>query len=206
MNQTYLHLLSAECTLCIAQSPKVKQNLNSREPQSFLSLLNLFDESTCCGFILGRACWQHCCSLWWQWMLQPYSWESMDDSTANFTADITPLILAAHRLFSVAECHRSRGDIHVKKLFSWGSKLISAFFLCKMFDVLQLRAHSATPDISCHNQSNKKWRNSLPSGTTLRSWRCCWTVGQPFLYHTMWRWCLLRPWPILTWLQSVESN
>ena len=28
---------------------------------------------------------------------QPYSWESMDDCTANFTADVTPLILAAHR-------------------------------------------------------------------------------------------------------------
>eukprot|EP00090_Calanus_glacialis_P035354 TRINITY_DN60378_c0_g1_i1.p1 TRINITY_DN60378_c0_g1~~TRINITY_DN60378_c0_g1_i1.p1 ORF type:complete len:1252 (+),score=238.87 TRINITY_DN60378_c0_g1_i1:183-3758(+) len=28
---------------------------------------------------------------------QPYSWESMDNSIANFTADVTPLILAAHR-------------------------------------------------------------------------------------------------------------
>ena len=28
---------------------------------------------------------------------QPYSWEIMDTSVANFTADITPLILAAHR-------------------------------------------------------------------------------------------------------------
>ena len=28
---------------------------------------------------------------------QSYSWESMDNSTANFTADVTPLILAAHR-------------------------------------------------------------------------------------------------------------
>ena len=34
---------------------------------------------------------------WKQTLSQPYSWESMDDSTANFTADITPLILAAHR-------------------------------------------------------------------------------------------------------------
>jgi transient receptor potential cation channel subfamily C len=28
----------------------------------------------------------------------PYSWEIMDESVANFTSDITPLILAAHRL------------------------------------------------------------------------------------------------------------
>ena len=27
----------------------------------------------------------------------PYSWEIMDESVANFTSDITPLILAAHR-------------------------------------------------------------------------------------------------------------
>lgn len=33
---------------------------------------------------------------------QPYSWESMDDCTANFTADVTPLILAAHRFIL---CH-----------------------------------------------------------------------------------------------------
>ena len=28
---------------------------------------------------------------------QPYTWESMDPRTANFTADMTPLILASHR-------------------------------------------------------------------------------------------------------------
>ena len=28
---------------------------------------------------------------------EKYSWEAMDSSVANFTADITPLILAAHR-------------------------------------------------------------------------------------------------------------
>ncbi len=27
----------------------------------------------------------------------PYSWEIMEESVANFTCDITPLILAAHR-------------------------------------------------------------------------------------------------------------
>ena len=28
---------------------------------------------------------------------EPYSWELLDNCTANFTADITPVILAAHR-------------------------------------------------------------------------------------------------------------
>ena len=28
---------------------------------------------------------------------EPYSWEAMETSTANFTGDITPLILASHR-------------------------------------------------------------------------------------------------------------
>ena len=32
---------------------------------------------------------------------QPYSWESIDNSVANFTADITPLILAAHRYVNI---------------------------------------------------------------------------------------------------------
>jgi hypothetical protein len=32
----------------------------------------------------------------------PYSWEIMEESVANFTSDITPLILAAHRFHSYA--------------------------------------------------------------------------------------------------------
>ena len=32
---------------------------------------------------------------------EAYSWETMDNTVANFTADITPLILAAHRFVKV---------------------------------------------------------------------------------------------------------
>ena len=33
---------------------------------------------------------------------EAYSWETMDNTVANFTADITPLILAAHRFFGLS--------------------------------------------------------------------------------------------------------
>ena len=35
----------------------------------------------------------------------PYSWEAMDVSVANFTSDITPLILAAHRSVIITIVH-----------------------------------------------------------------------------------------------------
>ena len=41
---------------------------------------------------------------------QPYSWEAMETSVANFTSDISPLILAAHRSVELLRQMKERSE------------------------------------------------------------------------------------------------